>query len=103
MTGHSTQSFREKCEEVKMYDESKLQKYGYKDFLNFFNMDDNELNKSVFKMISLEKTHVDLRQILIAIGLYFNYRKEEKVELAYEMYDTEGNGYILFVEMLRIF
>jgi len=39
---------------------------------------------------------------MIAMSLYLSFTIDEKIELAYNLYDTEDNGYILFLEFQKI-
>ena len=44
------------------------------------------------------------RQMMIALSLYLENTHDEKILLAYKLYDPDGkDGYILYNELLKIF
>jgi len=43
-----------------------------------------------------------IREVLIAIILNLSLSLEEKLSLAYDLYDTEDNGYLLYSETIKI-
>jgi len=74
----------------------------YKEFLTHFQLKDGDLPSYVFSLFSRDKSFVDLRQILIAININLGFSLEDKISLAYDFYDTEDNGYILYNEAIKI-
>ena len=44
------------------------------------------------------------RQVMIALSLYLDFTVDEKIGLAYNLYDPDGrDGYILYNELMKIF
>jgi len=74
----------------------------YKDFLEHFKLKDGDLPSFIFSLFSNDNSFVDLRQILIAININLGFTLEDKISLAYDLYDTEDNGYILYNEAIKI-
>jgi len=40
---------------------------------------------------------------MIAISMYLEFNTDEKISLAYELYDPENHGYILYMELMKVF
>jgi len=41
--------------------------------------------------------------MFIALSLYFDFDSEQKISLAYDLFDPEGNGCILYLEVMKAF
>jgi len=40
---------------------------------------------------------------MIALSLYLEFATDEKISLAYDLFDPEGHGYILYNELMKCF
>jgi len=101
--GLNTKTFMEKYDIVEFSNEQRISKVTYKDFLGFFCIDDQDVTKKIFSTIGKDRNHIDLRQVMIALSLYLEFQSDEKIQLAYDLFDPEGHGYILYNELMKCF
>eukprot|EP01017_Pseudomicrothorax_dubius_P008512 TRINITY_DN1280_c0_g1_i1.p1 TRINITY_DN1280_c0_g1~~TRINITY_DN1280_c0_g1_i1.p1 ORF type:complete len:540 (+),score=163.25 TRINITY_DN1280_c0_g1_i1:89-1621(+) len=101
----NAEKFMRQAERMKEWFEENKAKLNYDDFLRQLQMPEAETTKEIFefmKPLNSKEDRVDVREAMIILGTCVSLPPNDKLEIAFNLYDFEGEGLIRLENMKAV-